>query len=93
MCSSDLQSIINNSSANIIASMNTYVKGIPVVVYNPLAIPRQDIATIVLKHKISPGQTIKVFDAGYKEVPAQIINRIKDSIQIIFLAVTPALSY
>jgi alpha-mannosidase len=89
----EFQSIINNSSANIIASMNTSVKGMPVVVYNPMAIPRQDIATITLKQKLSPNQTIKVFNTGNREVPAQIIKESKDSIQIIFLADTPPLSY
>ena len=89
----EFQSIINNSSANIIASLNTNVKGIPVVVYNTMAFPRQDIATIIIKQKLSPTQTIKVFDTENKEVLAQIINKSNDSIQIIFLANTRPLSY
>lgn len=90
---SEFQSIILNSSTNIIASMNTSVKGIPIVVYNPLAIQRQDIAAITLKQKLSFNQTIKIYDSENREVPAQIINKSKDSFQIIFLADIPPLSY
>ncbi|MBI9016784.1 MAG: alpha-mannosidase [Phycisphaerae bacterium] len=83
-------SVLEDSTASLSRVLDTNVKGQPVVVYNPLAVAREDIVEAELA--TSP-KAVKVFDANNNEVPSQIISRKNGKTTIVFTANVPAVSY
>lgn len=77
-------------SAKIVAdNMNTMVKGTPIVVYNPVAIEREDIITSQLTFNYAP-KNIVVVDPNGKVVPSQIIEKKGNTVKFIFQAKLPS---
>jgi len=74
---------------NVSSQLNTQVKGRAVVVYNPVAINREDIVTAELKYDVDPAG-IKVFGPAGKEVPCQIVSKKDNKLKFIFLAQVPS---
>lgn len=86
--------ILTDASGAIIRGLNTQVKGVPIVVYNPLPFEREDIvkATVTFKDDKVPAE-VRVFDNQDKEVPSQIKKIDGNKVMVLFLAKTPSLSY
>ncbi|MFA6127200.1 MAG: glycoside hydrolase family 38 C-terminal domain-containing protein [Bacteroidales bacterium] len=63
--------ILENTAGGVIRGLDTRASGIPVVVYNPLSIEREDIVAASVE---LPGtfDQVRVYDAAGKEVPAQV---------------------
>jgi len=93
VAANQFSNVLANASGAIIRGMDTNVKGVPVVVYNPLSFERNDIvkATITFNKEIP--EFIRVFDYRNKEVPSQIKNVEGNKVTILFLAKVPSLSY
>lgn len=72
----------------VAAAMDTQTKGIPVVVYNPLNIERQDMVTAAIKFPNSAPSAVSVTDAKGRAVPAQISDG-----KVIFAATVPSVGY
>ena len=80
--------VLTSASSGVAAAMNTQAKGVPLVVFNPLSIPRQEV---VEAHVDFPGglpQAVAVSDPQGKEVPAQISEG-----KVLFLATVPSVGY
>lgn len=73
-------------------ALDTRARGVPLIVYNPLAVAREDLveATVALPGK-SAG--VQVFGPDGGEVPAQIIGREGGKSKIVFLARVPSLGF
>ncbi len=73
-------------------SLNTHVKGIPVVVYNPVTYAARDFveAEVALNPKYAG---VAVYSPSGKRVPAQVISRNGDLARIIFAADVPSVGY
>ncbi len=80
--------VMMNSVRVISQEMNTMVSGRSVLVYNPVAIEREDVVTAELAYKKLP-VNIKVFNKNEKEIPSQIISSKGNMLTIIFLAKLP----
>jgi alpha-mannosidase len=80
--------VMMNSIRVISREMNTTVSGRSVLVYNPVAIEREDVVTAELAYKKLP-VNIKVFDKNGLEIPSQIISSKGNILTIIFLAKLP----
>lgn len=80
--------VLKNSMGKISSQLNTQTKGRAVVVYNPVAIDREDVCTAELGFTAAPLH-LKVFDAKGKEVPSQITGRNKGKVKLLFLAHLP----
>lgn len=84
---------VMNSAVNVIAEkLDTRARGKSVIVYNPVASNREDIASINLNYSTIP-ESIDVLDKDGKEVPSQIIGRKGNTISIIFLAKMPSAGF
>jgi alpha-mannosidase len=81
--------VIRNSVSAIAQQLNTRTQGRSIVVYNPVAISRQDIVTIDLQYQKLP-QNIKVVDKNGTTVPSQIIAAEGNKLSVIFLASLPS---
>jgi alpha-mannosidase len=71
-------------------ALDTRVKGIPLVVYNPLAMDREDIVEATVGFGQDPPAAVRVFDPTGEEVPAQIVAADTGSVRIAFLARVPS---
>src|SRR5450759_2254540 len=81
--------VLKNSVGAISHDLNTQVQGRAIVVYNPVAIEREDVVTVDLSYPKLPGN-VKVFDKNNSEVPSQIISAAGNKISVIFLAKLPS---
>lgn len=81
--------VLQYSAQAVVSKMNTMVKGIPVVVYNPVAKEREDIITSQLTFDHAP-ENIVVVDSKGKVLPSQIIDKKGNTIKFIFQAKLPS---
>ncbi len=77
----------------ISAGLDTTADGTPVVVYNPLAIEREDVVEAAIAFDGPPPVHVRVRDSQGREVPAQIAQRQGEYANVLFLARVPPLSF
>ncbi len=85
-------SVLQDSIGAIARAMDTRVKGRPLVVYNPLAIEREDLVEATVLFDDEPPTSVRVFDPTGKETPSQVLKRNGKSIRVLFVARVPSLS-
>ena len=81
--------VLKNAVSTMAHGLNTMVEGKAIVVYNPVAIEREDVVTAELSYSKLPAN-VKVFDKNKNEVPSQIISLAKNKLTVIFLAKLPS---
>ena len=81
--------VMKNSVSAISHGLNTQTEGRAIVVYNPVAIEREDIVTAELTLPKIP-VNVKVFDKNNNEIPSQIISANGNKLSVIFLAKLPS---
>jgi alpha-mannosidase len=81
--------VIKNSVSAIAHGLNTQVTGKAVVVYNPVAIAREDVVSAELSYAKMP-VNVKVLDRNGNVAPSQIISKKENKLKIIFLAQLPS---
>jgi len=81
--------VLKNSVSAISHGLNTMTEGRAIVVYNPVAIEREDIVTAELIYTKLP-VNIKVLDRNNLEIPSQIISSAGNKLTVIFLAKLPS---
>lgn len=76
--------VLENTAGGVIRGLDTRTGGIPVVIYNPLSIDREDLVEANVE---LPGEfnQVRVYDPAGKEVPAQVI-RMNGRMAIIVIA-------
>jgi len=85
-------SVLEEAAANVSRALNTQVNGIPLVVYNPLSISREDVVAASVVFPVPP-KAVKVFNANGKEIPVQIIKEYDNTLDILFLAKVPSVGF
>jgi alpha-mannosidase len=80
--------VLTDASGGVAAALNTATIGVPVVVFNPLNIARQDLVEAMLNLHGGTTKAVHVTGPDGKEVPAQISNG-----KVIFLATVPSVGY
>lgn len=81
--------VLKNSVSAVTNGLNTMVEGKPIVVYNPVAIEREDIVTAELLYSKIP-VNVKVYDKNKVEIPSQVTSSKGNKITVIFLAKLPS---
>lgn len=81
--------VMKNSISAISGRLNTLVEGRAVVVYNPVAIAREDVVTAELTYPKIP-VNVRVTDKDGNVIPSQIISSKANTITVIFLAKLPS---
>lgn len=80
--------VLNNATEAVSAALNTETKGIPVVVFNALNVPREDIVEAQLDLPNGLPAAVHVTAPDGHQVPAQISNG-----KVLFLARVPSVAY
>ncbi len=77
--------IIRTGVGSLASCLDTQVKGIPVVVYNPMAAERKELVEIVVDAAQKPSG-VRVFGAKNEEVPAQLLGYKNGKARVAFSA-------
>lgn len=80
--------VLNSASEAVASALDTNAKGVPVVVFNPLNIDREDIVEADIKFPGSALESVRVTGPSGIEVPAQVSNG-----KVIFVAKAPSVGY
>jgi alpha-mannosidase len=80
--------VITSATESVASALDTQTKGIPVVVYNSLNIPREDVVEAEVDFPGGMPRAVKVFGPDGNEVPAQLEDG-----KVVFLAKTPSVGY
>jgi alpha-mannosidase len=80
--------VLNNAAEAVSAALNTQAKGVPLVVFNPLNIAREDVVEATVDFPGGIPKEVHVTGPGGKDVPAQISHG-----KVIFVANTPSVGY
>ena len=64
--------VLNNAVEGVAATLNTETKGVPLVVFNPLNIAREDVVEASVDFPDGAPKTVRVTGPDGKDVPAQI---------------------
>ncbi len=80
--------VLNNATEAVAAALNTEAKGVPVVVFNPLNIAREDVVEATLDFPEGTPHEVHVTGPDGREAPAQISNG-----KVLFVARVPSVGY
>ncbi len=80
--------VLTNATEGVSAALDTETKGVPIVVFNPLNVEREDLVEAKVDFPGGMPQSVRVTGPDGKEVPAQISNG-----KVIFLAKAPSIGY
>jgi alpha-mannosidase len=93
LCLNRFAAILENAVEATAPALDTRVIGIPLVVFNPLSIARQDIVEATVIFDMKTPEAVRVYDPDGKEVPSQVAEDLGDSLRILFLASVPSVGY
>ncbi|MFZ0957883.1 MAG: glycoside hydrolase family 38 C-terminal domain-containing protein, partial [Candidatus Sulfotelmatobacter sp.] len=80
--------VLHNATEGVTAALNTETKGVPLVVFNPLNIAREDVVEASVNFPGGMPKAVRVIASDGKEVPSQISNG-----KVIFAAKVPSVGY
>ncbi len=78
--------VAQNGVNAVVRAMDTQAQGIPLVVYNPLSVERQDIADVTVQVPDNFKNAVSVFGPDGKVVPSQVVSRDGNLLHLLFLA-------
>ena len=81
--------VYSDAIGTLAKSLNTDVHGVPVVVFNPLSIPRKDNVEAFIPDELANAESLTVFNALGKEVLSQITTGFDGKKRILFQAELP----
>ncbi len=93
LCQNRFAGMLRHAVEATTPALDTHGKGTPVVVYNPLAIDREDVVQATVGFNPLAPTTVRVIDPAGKEVPSQVLHAHSDSLTVLFLAHVPSVGY
>jgi alpha-mannosidase len=93
LCQNRFASMLTDAVSNIAPMLDTRTKGIPLIVFNPVSVARQDVMTVEVPEGV---KQVRVVGPDGKEAPSYLL---KDAMgsgrnqQIAFLASAPSVGY
>jgi alpha-mannosidase len=78
--------VATDAVGSVAAALDTQGEGIPLVVYNPLTLAREDVVEATVRFAGPAPAAIRVLNAAGKEVPSQVNARGDDWLTIVFVA-------
>jgi alpha-mannosidase len=84
-------SVLESAAGAVIRAMDTRSIGKAIVVYNPVALAREDVVEVTLQYPDGIPENVGVIGPDGKEVLSQLISKTKNTLTLIFLAKVPGL--
>ncbi len=76
--------VFKDAVGTLAQSLNTDVPGTPIVVFNPLSIPRKDNVEAFIPDNLNEAESVAVFDAHDNEMPSQVVVGYDGKSRILF---------
>jgi alpha-mannosidase len=86
-------SVLTAATGAVAGSLDTSVSGVPLVVYNPLAIEREDVVEADVDFGGAAPRAVRVHDPSGREVPSQELSRTARTVKVLFLARVPPVGF
>lgn len=83
--------VLRDAVGAVATGLDTRADGVPLVVYNPLSIAREDV--VEAEVKLSAAAGIQVFDGDGKPVPTQLLSLDGEKYRFLFLAKVPSIGF
>ena len=80
--------VLSGATEGVAAALNTEAKGVPIIVFNPLSIAREDVVEASVKLPGGMPNAVHVIDPDGREAPAQISGG-----KVLFVAQVPSVGY
>ena len=80
--------VLNSASEPVAAALDTHAKGVPIVIFNPLNIAREEVVEASIEFPGSMPSAVHVISPDGKETPAQISNG-----KVLFVARVPSVGF
>jgi alpha-mannosidase len=93
LCLNRSAGILEGAVRGMASALDTRVGEEPLIIYNPLAVSREDIVEATIDFNNPAPEYVRVYDPDGKEVPSQIGARFEDSLTVVFLAHVPSVGY
>lgn len=93
LCMNGFSQMLEHAVGATVPVLDTRAKGVPVVVYNPLAVDRRDVVEASVLFDGPAPAAVQVYGPDGKEVPAQVIGPDGDALLIAFVAQAPSVGY
>ncbi|MEW5874250.1 MAG: glycoside hydrolase family 38 C-terminal domain-containing protein [Candidatus Zixiibacteriota bacterium] len=93
LCQNRFAAILENAISHVSTALDTRAKGTPLIVCNPVAMPREDIVEATIRFDGIVPEFVSVFDPKGKEVPSQVTDRRAGELTVVFLASTPSAGF
>ncbi len=84
-------SVLQDAVGAVARGLDTQVEGEPLVIYNPLAIEREDVVEAEVEANSTGG--IQVVDGKGRPVPTQVLSQTNGLARILFLARVPSIGF
>ncbi|MCA9294529.1 MAG: hypothetical protein KDA20_12020, partial [Phycisphaerales bacterium] len=84
--------MLTDAVAGVSRALDTNTEGVPLLIYNPLAIERTDLAEATVDFPEGAPQLVRVFGPDGSEVPSQLLERTDQSIRLLVQAHVPPVS-
>ncbi|MCZ6698409.1 MAG: alpha-mannosidase, partial [Planctomycetota bacterium] len=85
--------VLSDSVGAVARSLDTRAKGIPLIVYNPLAIDREDVVEARIEYEGAVPKSVLVYGPDGKSTPTQMLGRDNRSIRLLFVARVPSVGF
>lgn len=86
--SNQFAGILTDASESIASALDTNVAGVPIVVFNPLNVEREDVVTAKIEFPSGAPKAVHVTDPQGREVPSQVEDG-----KVLFVAKAPSIGY
>ncbi len=83
--------VLKNSVGAVARALDTRADGVPLVVYNPLSIAREDV--VEAKVDLPDATNVQVFDGRGRPVPTQLLSQDGGQCRFLFLARAPSCGF
>ncbi len=85
--------VLGNAVGAVARALDTQVEGVPVIVFNPLGVRREDVVEATVRFPDSTARAVRVYGPSGREVPSQV-NGVNDKeVQVLFLARVPSVGF
>jgi alpha-mannosidase len=82
------EGIFTSATEAVASGLDTQTAGVPIVVFNPLNIAREDVAEANIDLPAGAPKSVRVFDADGHQVPSQL-----EGSKVLFVAKVPSVGY
>jgi alpha-mannosidase len=85
--------VLDAAVGAVAAALDTRARGVPLVVYNPLSIRREDVVEARVAFRGAAPKAVTVVGPDEKVVPSQIAGTDGNALRILFLATVPSVGF